>query len=59
MRAAMYDLHSHILPGIDDGAESLDVALDMARAAAAQVVLSMACTPLILPGVYDNSGAKI
>ncbi len=55
----MYDLHSHILPGIDDGAESLEVALEMARAAAAQGVLSMACTPHILPGVYENSGGPI
>ena len=29
----MIDLHSHILPGIDDGARSLEVSLEMARIA--------------------------
>ncbi|MCQ4191160.1 CpsB/CapC family capsule biosynthesis tyrosine phosphatase, partial [Methylocystis suflitae] len=27
----MIDLHSHILPGIDDGAANFDIALEMAR----------------------------
>ena len=29
----MIDLHCHLLPGIDDGAETLTDALDMAHAA--------------------------
>ncbi len=29
----MIDIHSHILPGIDDGARSLDEALSMLRMA--------------------------
>ena len=29
----MIDLHSHILPGLDDGAQSLQDSLDMARMA--------------------------
>ncbi|HBA56581.1 MAG TPA: histidinol-phosphatase, partial [Alteromonas macleodii] len=29
----MIDIHSHILPGIDDGARSLDIALEMAQQA--------------------------
>lgn len=29
----MIDLHSHILPGIDDGADSMEDALEMARIA--------------------------
>jgi protein-tyrosine phosphatase len=55
----MIDLHSHILPGIDDGATSLDVALEMARRWVDQGVTTVACTPHILPGLYDNSGANI
>jgi protein-tyrosine phosphatase len=55
----MYDLHSHLLPGVDDGAENIDVALAMAQEAAAQGVVSMACTPHILPGVYENEGPRI
>ena len=30
----MYDLHAHILPGVDDGASVTDETVDMARAAA-------------------------
>jgi protein-tyrosine phosphatase len=53
------DLHSHLLPGVDDGAPNLSVSLMMARAAVAQGVTVMACTPHILPGVYHNHGPDI
>ena len=55
----MIDLHCHILPGIDDGARDLTVALDMARAIVADGVTVVACTPHILPGLYHNSGPQI
>ena len=55
----MIDLHNHILPGIDDGAADLSVALEMARMHVAQGVEIVACTPHILPGVYHNEGAAI
>jgi len=29
LKEAMIDIHSHILPGVDDGARTLDEALDM------------------------------
>ena len=51
----MIDLHSHILPGIDDGAEDLDASLAMARIAAADGITRMACTPHIIPGLYENN----
>ena len=41
----MLDLHAHILPGIDDGAQSLEMALEMARIALAAGVRQMAATP--------------
>lgn len=50
----MIDLHCHILPGIDDGAADLDVALGMAAMAVADGITTTACTPHIMPGVYDN-----
>jgi protein-tyrosine phosphatase len=53
------DLHAHILPGVDDGAASLDVALEMARIAASNGVTVQACTPHVLPGLYDNCGPQI
>ncbi len=55
----MIDLHSHILPGIDDGARSLEVALEMARIAVADGTTVMACTPHIYPGLYMNDSAGI
>lgn len=55
----MIDLHSHILPGIDDGARNLDVSLEMARIAVADGIRIMACTPHIYPGVYMNDGPGI
>jgi protein-tyrosine phosphatase len=39
------DLHSHILPGLDDGAEDLDDALEIARAAVADGIIAIAATP--------------
>jgi protein-tyrosine phosphatase len=39
------DLHSHVLPGLDDGAAGLDESVEMARAAAAAGVSTLAATP--------------
>jgi len=55
----MYDLHSHLLPGIDDGAPDYETSLAMARAYVEQGVQCVACTPHILPGLYQNSGPQI
>jgi protein-tyrosine phosphatase len=55
----LIDLHCHILPGIDDGANNLSVSLDMAKAFVAQDVTVVACTPHILPGLYHNTGDAI
>lgn len=59
MTSGMIDLHSHILPGIDDGATDLDVSLEMARMWVADGVSILACTPHILPGLYNNKGPEI
>jgi protein-tyrosine phosphatase len=55
----MIDLHSHILPGIDDGSKSLDMSLAMARIAVDDGITLMACTPHIYPGMYMNNTAGI
>jgi len=41
----MIDLHNHILPGVDDGARSVEEACDMARALVDQGVRTLCCTP--------------
>lgn len=55
----LIDLHCHLLPGIDDGAHDLDTSLAMARLAVADGIATVACTPHILPGVYNNAGPAI
>ncbi len=55
----MLDLHCHLLPGIDDGAVDLDMALEMARMAFADGIRVVACTPHIYPGVYENDADGI
>jgi protein-tyrosine phosphatase len=55
----MIDLHCHLLPGIDDGAPDLDAALKMARIAADDGIETIACTPHIYPGLFENDTAGI
>lgn len=55
----MIDIHCHILPGLDDGAETLDVSIAMAEMAVADGVTHIVCTPHITPGVYHNTAPAI
>jgi protein-tyrosine phosphatase len=41
----LIDLHSHVLPGVDDGATTLDASVAMLRAAAADGLVQLAATP--------------
>lgn len=50
----MLDLHCHILPGIDDGAEDLDASLAMAEKAISQGITHILCTPHHNNGRYVN-----
>jgi len=50
----MIDLHTHFLPGIDDGARNLNEALALARAAVADGITVCAMTPHIHPRRYPN-----
>jgi protein-tyrosine phosphatase len=53
------DLHCHLLPGIDDGPESLDEALEMARIAVTNGITEAHVTPHLHPGRWENDRAKI
>lgn len=51
----MIDIHSHILPGIDDGAQDIYDTLEMVKLAADSGVTDMIATPHCnIPGVYAN-----
>jgi protein-tyrosine phosphatase len=50
----MVDLHCHVLPDVDDGAECIEESLRMLRKAAAGGVETVAATPHLLRGVYET-----
>jgi len=55
----MIDVHCHILPGVDDGAASIDEALAMARAAQREGVKAIFATPHVARGSYDTEPGAI
>jgi len=50
----MIDIHSHIIPEIDDGARSLEEALEMAKIAVADGIDKMVATPHIFNGASSD-----
>lgn len=55
----MIHLHCHLLPSIDDGPETLEEALEMARIALANGISHAYVTPHLHPGRWENDRAKI
>lgn len=55
----MIDIHSHVLPNIDDGASSLEEALTMLKMAVDNGVTTQVLTPHIHMGRFDNSKSYI
>lgn len=51
----MIDIHSHVLPGVDDGAESLGVALEMCRMARRDGCVAVIATPHQRTSAWWNS----
>lgn len=52
----MRDIHSHILPGVDDGARDLEESLAMIAAARRAGVTSIVCTPHFRAPYFDYDG---
>ncbi|MDQ0482425.1 tyrosine-protein phosphatase [Guptibacillus hwajinpoensis] len=50
----MIDIHSHILPGVDDGASTLEESLAMARQAVSEGITKVVATPHHRNGHFDN-----
>ncbi|MCF8155590.1 MAG: hypothetical protein K9K35_06255 [Rhodoferax sp.] len=55
----MFDLHCHLLPGIDDGPDTLSDALDLARAAVADGITHSVLTSHVDPERYDNQRSNL
>jgi protein-tyrosine phosphatase len=55
----MIDIHCHILPGVDDGAQSHSDSLNMARKAVEQGIHKIVATPHHLTSSYENPKQSI
>jgi protein-tyrosine phosphatase len=57
--AKMIDVHCHILPGVDDGAQDLSDSIKMARKAVEQGIDTIVATPHHLNSHYENPKRQI
>lgn len=55
----MIDLHCHIIPGVDDGPETLEQSLSMASIAVRDGIHTVVATPHTLNGLYMNPVGKV
>ena len=53
------DIHSHLLPGIDDGAKNMDDSIALISKMATYGIKNFITTPHVLGTVYPNSSATI
>ena len=51
----MIDIHTHILPGLDDGSTNIKESIDILKELISQGVEEIIATPHIISGVYDNN----
>jgi protein-tyrosine phosphatase len=52
--SGLVDLHTHLLPGVDDGVRDMAEALDQLRDAAAQGIEALVCTPHMHPASREQ-----
>ncbi|OAB32924.1 tyrosine-protein phosphatase [Paenibacillus glacialis] len=55
----MIDIHTHILPGVDDGAKNWNDTLNMAKAAVAEGITTLIATPHHANGKYMNTAIEV
>lgn len=58
-RALEVDVHSHLVPGVDDGAQSLQESLKLLDQMVALGYRGAVLTPHIYPGLYPNSALTL
>src|SRR5664279_3686821 len=49
------DIHSHLLPGIDDGSPDVETSIELIRSLAAAGISKFICTPHIIGDMYRNT----
>lgn len=54
-KAMKYDIHSHILPGVDDGSKNMQMSIQMIEEAYRQGIRYMVATPHYTPGEKNPS----
>jgi protein-tyrosine phosphatase len=61
----MIDLHTHVLPGVDDGCRTIEESVELARTAAAEGITALAATPHVRsdyptePGTMERLVAQV
>ena len=58
----MIDLHSHVLPGVDDGARTIEDSRELASKAASEGIIAIAATPHVrhdYPTTPDRMEAEV
>ncbi|MDO6803393.1 histidinol phosphatase [Wenyingzhuangia sp. 1_MG-2023] len=53
------DIHSHLLPGIDDGAKNIETSIEIIQKMQALGISNFRTTPHVLGGVWENSSTTI
>jgi len=53
------DIHSHILPGIDDGSPDIDTSLQILRSLSEAGIQKFICTPHVIGDMYRNTPETI
>lgn len=53
------DIHSHILPGIDDGSPDIETSLQLLRSLSEAGITKFICTPHIIGDMYHNTPQTI
>ncbi|MTI12910.1 tyrosine-protein phosphatase [Sansalvadorimonas verongulae] len=51
----MIDIHNHIIPGIDDGAQTIEDSLALLQLATDNGITHLVCTPHMHPGRFNNT----
>src|SRR5699024_11954223 len=57
--SSMIDIHSHILPNVDDGAQTEQESIALAKAAAKEGITKIVATPHHKNRTYDNYKSEI